>query len=448
VTLNIAAPQGNTNTALDAGRVIVRGPTNRTQDAVPGSLVRIDGLQPGRYTVALEGLVTGEVERFVQANAVDVRAGDVTTVTISNFPSFVPVLTSHPDSVVGTVFTVTYQPIADAARYIVAWTKDRTFATGVAADTVTGTSVPVTVPDYARYYLRVRAVDAYDGLGRPSVTDSIRTVAADLVISGWGVPPVTPTGVPPGGTVTLSGSTVTNQGTVASNAYRIGFYLSGDSTLSVSNDVFLSGQELSRPALAAGNSVTIPQRFPDIPPTTPPGDYFIGPLLDDQNGTAESNEGNNFRSARLTVLRPDQMNDPPSGIGYGGCAGSLYQSFTPTRSLLTAVQIRLRVGGGFPAAGTNTSINIRSGSPAGPILGTSSVSIVGPQSTGRELLILFQFSAPISVTAGSSVVIEWPNSPVNVLNWLGSDTNPYSGGTMFGCGQLPVPGTDLNFITF
>ena len=277
---------------------------------------------------------------------------------------------------------------------------------------------------------------------------TLTVTGPDLVVSGWGVPPVTPTGVPPQGAVSLAGFTVTNQGTAASNPYNIGFYLSSDTTIT-SGDLLLSGYSVSAAALGAGASVTIPARTANVPPSAVPGNYFIGPLLDDQNGTAESNEANNFRSTRLSVLAPDQVNDPTSAVRFG-CpvgGGSIYQSFTPTRPSLVAVQLRLVAGGSFPTAGTNTSVNIRSGSPAGAILGTSSVFVVGPQPSGRQFLVLFQFS-PAAVTPGSSVVIEWLAQDPTLLGWAGSQDNPYAGGSMFGCTGTALPTTDLNFETF
>ena len=111
------------------------------------------------------------------------------------------------------------------------------------------------------------------------------------------------------------------------------------------------------------------------------------------------------------------------------------------------MQLRLVAGGTFPTGGTNTSVNIRSGSPTGAILGTSSVFVVGPQPSGRQFLVLFQFS-PAAVTPGSSVVIEWLAQDPTLLGWAGSQDNPYAGGSMFGCTGTALPTTDLNFETF
>ena len=192
--------------------------------------------------------------------------------------------------------------------------------------------------------------------------------SADLVISAPATLTVTPTTIAQSGMVTLAGFTVTNQGTGASNAYRIGYYLSADATIT-SADVLLSSSSGS--VLAAGASASITGPTLTIPSATTPGAYFIGPLLDDQNGTSESNETNNFMSTALTVTLPRgafyliresddmlQRLDPTSltltnigllGVGYafGDCAwdpanSTLYM--VEGRSLNTLYKINITTG--------------------------------------------------------------------------------------------------------
>ena len=59
----VVATVSQASVALDAGKVIVVGPssspTTKTVNATPGQTVRIDDLQPGSYTVALQGFVGG-----------------------------------------------------------------------------------------------------------------------------------------------------------------------------------------------------------------------------------------------------------------------------------------------------------------------------------------------------------------------------------------------------
>ena len=54
-------------------------------------------------------------------------------------------------------------------------------------------------------------------------------------------------------------------------------------------------------------------------------------------------------------LEPDQVNDAETGKSRGcgtPSGGNLFQSFTPSASLLAAVDLRLRAGGGFPDGGS------------------------------------------------------------------------------------------------
>ena len=65
---------------LDSARVIVTGPTSKTQSVTPGTNVTIDGLAPGSYTVVLEGWVIDEVVFAGRVTAIAVVAGEVNTV--------------------------------------------------------------------------------------------------------------------------------------------------------------------------------------------------------------------------------------------------------------------------------------------------------------------------------------------------------------------------------
>src|SRR6185503_10818565 len=108
------------------------------------------------------------------------------------------------------------------------------------------------------------------------------------------------------------------------------------------------------------------------------------------------------------VAGPDQVNDPVSSTGYGCGSGgqSLFQGFTPSASVLGAVELRLRAGGSFPAQGVTTSIRIRSQAPTGTVIGSASVTLAyRPVSTSE--LVRFVFGSPLRLTPGSLYVIEW-----------------------------------------
>src|SRR6266516_2018256 len=166
VTLRILSASDSGPTPLDFVRIVVRGPTNRTMDAFPGTTVSIGGLTPGTYTVALEGFILGEVDRFGETGPVSVLAGQNTIASVA-FATFVPVV-SLPTSAKGFSFTVTYGSVAGAAFYQVEVASDPSFTTNRISVATVGASAQVTVPNYGGYYVRIRAIDGYEARGRPS----------------------------------------------------------------------------------------------------------------------------------------------------------------------------------------------------------------------------------------------------------------------------------------
>jgi len=152
---------------------------------------------------------------------------------------------------------------------------------------------------------------------------------------------------------------------------------------------------------------------------------------------------------------PDQVNDVPASKSRG-CGtppigrGSLFQSFTPSASSLGAIDLRLRAGGGFPHTGYDTTARIRSGTPDGPVLGTKTAFVPGPQTTGAQLEVRFEFSPQISLVPGDTYVIEWisPEEGGRILTWMVAETDPCPGGTAFGCTGIAIPEEDSIFITY
>jgi alpha-tubulin suppressor-like RCC1 family protein len=172
LTLRVLIAPGD-NAALDSGYIQVRGLTNRSQKVTPGTTTTIDGLEPGTYTVALEGFAGGAVDHFGQTTGVVVKAGQNTPASVS-FASFSTTLSPLPDSMIGKVFNVSFTAVPEAS-YLVEWTKDPSFASVVGSSTMSATTIQVTAPDYNRYYVRVRPIDPYQGRG-PASSGSIRTV--------------------------------------------------------------------------------------------------------------------------------------------------------------------------------------------------------------------------------------------------------------------------------
>lgn len=152
--------------ALDAGRILLRGPTSRDVSVTPGQTVTIDGLLPGSYTVALEGLVGGAVTMFGKQSNIQVVAGTNDTVPVS-LVSFVPVVNPLPGLDTVKTIRVSYTAVQNAASYQIQADTDPSFALPIDVDVpaVTQTSVDIVVPNYGKYYVRVGAKNEYVPLG-------------------------------------------------------------------------------------------------------------------------------------------------------------------------------------------------------------------------------------------------------------------------------------------
>ena len=151
----------------------------------------------------------------------------------------------------------------------------------------------------------------------------------------------------------------------------------------------------------------------------------------------------------------DQVNDiagkysadcgaPPIGLA------SKFQSFVPSISPLAAVNLRLRAGGDFPPTGYDTTVNVRLYNPFGPVLGTTTAHVPGPQTPGRQLEVRYDFSPAIPLIPGDPYLIEWI-SPVEggrILSWMAADVDSYPGGTAFGCFGDALPEVDFIFTTY
>jgi hypothetical protein len=107
-----------------------------------------------------------------------------------------------------------------------------------------------------------------------------------------------PANVAAGGHVTLSAWTVKNVGSIASGDFHNGVYLSTDPVITAA-DTLLA--ENSNSSLAAGAEFSWGDGTVTIPLGTPPGNYFIGVLVDRTNAVNESDENNNYVSTSITV---------------------------------------------------------------------------------------------------------------------------------------------------
>ncbi len=159
-------------------------------------------------------------------------------------------------------------------------------------------------------------------------------------------------------------------------------------------------------------------------------------------------------SAALAQGVVDQQNDPSGGSGFG-CGsppilnGSIHQGFVPSVDNLIAVELRLQAGSAFPTGGTTVTARIRAGTSSGTVLGETTASVAGPLSQNTQVLVRFDF-AQISLTAGSTYLIEWVTPPTTTLTWVGKGGDLYPAGTAYSCSgnPWPVAGTDFNFLTY
>ena len=155
--------------ALDSGHVVLTGPTPKTVTVTPGATVTIDKLDPGTYTVGLEGFVGGGVANFVEITGVGVVAGQNATVTVPTFPQFRTAILSIPSYTVDGRFPLVFSKVLLAKSYVVQRSTSPTFATSLDTSiAVTDTSVQVSIPVTGPYYVRVLAVDPYSTRGQPS----------------------------------------------------------------------------------------------------------------------------------------------------------------------------------------------------------------------------------------------------------------------------------------
>ncbi len=98
-----------------------------------------------------------------------------------------------------------------------------------------------------------------------------------------------------GGTVAGMTATLRNQGAADASAFRLGFYISTDAQITVS-DLYTNWRCLFEEGLASGSTTTCSGSV-GIPSVLAPGSYYLGAIVDDLNQVSESNESNNSRSA-------------------------------------------------------------------------------------------------------------------------------------------------------
>lgn len=143
----------------------------------------------------------------------------------------------------------------------------------------------------------------------------------------------------------------------------------------------------------------------------------------------------------------DQVNDPPATTTYscGGGGTLLRQSFTPGLPAVTAVALRLRAGGSFPASGLR--LGVRLTAVDGTERAAGEADVPGPLAAGTSVLVRFPLVPPVA-NGGERLVLAWESTGPAALSWFGTDGDPYPRGEAFGCGGAAIPGRDYNFITY
>ena len=163
--------------ALDSGFVRLVGPTPRVVKVTPGSTANIDNLVPGTYTVALQGYAGGALDQFVEASGVQVRSGNRTVMT-PTLSAFVGTVTPPATPLCPGSVTLNYSSVAGAASYRVQMTPspDSAFTSPSmrSVDRPIGqSSADFTGVTAGNYLTRVRATDAYGGVGRWSALQTV-----------------------------------------------------------------------------------------------------------------------------------------------------------------------------------------------------------------------------------------------------------------------------------
>jgi len=115
-----------------------------------------------------------------------------------------------------------------------------------------------------------------------------RGAAADLAVTAVTAPATVTLGERPNIT-----SAIRNLGTADAGAFRLGYYLSTDATITTA-DIPLGTCSYAGLAAGASSGCAGPLLFPT---TLTPGRYYFGAIVDDQNQVVESDKTNNARAA-------------------------------------------------------------------------------------------------------------------------------------------------------
>ena len=147
--------------------------------------------------------------------------------------------------------------------------------------------------------------------------------APDLITTSLTAPPTAAAGEE----VSMAAG-IRNRGSRDAGPFRVGFYLSADTTITPEDTWFAACSYEA--GLAAGASETCSRPFP-IPRWVRPGRYFLGAVVDDLDRVAEKSETNNARAAdsgpvEILAARTISRSFVPVVLNAAGRRGSFFTS--------------------------------------------------------------------------------------------------------------------------
>jgi len=111
---------------------------------------------------------------------------------------------------------------------------------------------------------------------------------------------------------------VKNTGNQNAGAFKVGFYLSTDATISTS-DYLIGSKYLSGLNAGSSSSVHFSTDVSTVVPTVPSGTYYVGYIIDYQNSVSELDENNNV----FKYASPQVENIPLSNLTYNSSQDNL-----------------------------------------------------------------------------------------------------------------------------
>ena len=301
--------------AYEAGLAAGRSATCRRPFPIPHRIV------PGRYTL---GAIVDDLDRVAEKsetnNALVAGSGPLEVLPPPRPDLVTTSLMGPPTAAVGTEASISAsirnQGPANAGPfrlglYLSADTTITTDDTWFAAcsydaglqagesETCSGSfPIPPQVSP-GRYFLGA-IVDDLDRVAEKSETNNALVAGSgplevlppprpDLVTTSLMGPPTAAVG-----TEASISASIRNQGPANAGPFRLGLYLSADTTITTDDTWFAACSYDA--GLQAGESETCSGSFP-IPPQVSPGRYFLGAIVDDLDRVAENNETNNARVA-------------------------------------------------------------------------------------------------------------------------------------------------------